>query len=279
MHARRFQLCFATPPQYQTGLIVPLFGEYEDVAALWDAAAAAAALGISVLCLMRPSIDDTPRPAESLSPGYTTALAKLVAAGARCLGYVETGECSKSAWLIDNEIRAFATWGSAGSATGLCGMFFDHTAQDASAYSVAYCRRAAQTTREEVGPLVILNPMCVPLSLEYKKWANVVVTFEDVYSAFRPRAGDVPANRVYTRRKDGSSDDPAHPPDETKGVAHYSEGATATDKVASDVQMAARAMKQYVAVIDDDDDVSGSASEWEHDDSLAPEAAAPYVAN
>ncbi len=299
LRPQRYQLCFKQAPPTSFGIIVPLYGPYDANKELWAACIDASRRGVPVICLLRPALDDTPLQFADLPREYIDGVTALNSAGVRCVGYIETARCSKNMWLINNEIEAFATW----STHLLCGIFFDHTAMDEGSYSIGYCRQAAQMTRVLVGPLVLFNPGNVPLSLDYRKWANLIVTFEDRYVFFKPRPQDVPATRVYTRKlkdkgkgkdneaEDKSKESTGESGGEGKGVGRsddhldgqseaYRPGMSAGEKIKSDVEMAGLALRGYRSLIDDDDDdvLDGSASEWEHDDNPPPRAAAAAIA-
>ncbi len=107
---------------------------------------------------------------------YRRAIAAARSGGARVLGYVPTGWAGRPSGAVEADIARYREW------YGVDGVFLDEAAASESA--LPYYR-----TLRDRAEFVVLNPGVVPAP-GYFDIADVVVTFEGPFAAYRMRAPD-----------------------------------------------------------------------------------------
>lgn len=115
-------------------------------------------------------------PGAERSEAYGGAVHALQKAGVRVLGYVPTGHGGRPLPAALADVERYVSW------YGVDGIFFDETAADAR--QLAYYRALARAARGDKGRLVVVNPG-VPPAPGYFDIADIVVTFEGTYAAYR----------------------------------------------------------------------------------------------
>jgi hypothetical protein len=118
-------------------------------------------------------------PGRAVDPGYGEPVAAVQAAGGRVIGYVDTGYGRRPASDVIRDLAAYRSW------YGLRGTFLDQV--PSSREHVAHYRRIAAAARRIGMDLVVLNPGVTPAP-EYAEFADVVVTFEGPWVAYREHA-------------------------------------------------------------------------------------------
>jgi hypothetical protein len=129
------------------GTIVPLYTDPSDSSWASIVAARAAHPAVKVVVIANPNSG----PGASRSNGYTTGIAKLVAADIQVIGYVATGYASHSLASMEAEID---TWRSFYPA--ISGIFFDE--QSDKAADVAYYKTLSEYAKAHGAPYTVGNP-------------------------------------------------------------------------------------------------------------------------
>jgi hypothetical protein len=114
-------------------------------------------------------------PGAQLDRGYRTVVSAARRAGVRLVAYVATGYGHRPASAIEGDIDRYRRW------YGVRDVFFDEAASDAR--DVARYRTLTGYARQHGATLVVLNCGVVP-DRRYFDIADMVVTFEDTYSAY-----------------------------------------------------------------------------------------------
>jgi hypothetical protein len=122
-------------------------------------------------------------PGTEPHPPYRDAVKAAQQAGARVLGYVNTGWGARDAGDVERDIDRYAAW------YGTDGVFLDEAAHDPAL--VGHYRDLAAYARRDRKRLVALNPGVVP-ARAYFGFADVVVTFEGPYSDYLDRLEVMP---------------------------------------------------------------------------------------
>jgi len=185
------RLVLPRPSPFPLGIIYPLSGEYHEEDSSWKDVIEAAKSGYHVIAILRPTISDLPEYAIALTETYKEAVRRLTNAGVICIGHINTARSSKTMWDVEAELSAFASWREHDDRIGLSGIFLDYSSCDDADYAETYYQRAAQLTREILGPLVVFGARGIPRSLKYKDCADIIVTFHNDYAVFStPRKSD-----------------------------------------------------------------------------------------
>ena len=148
------------------GSLVPAYLYPEEIQRL------ARALALPQLLVINPASG----PGRAPDPGYRRAIAAARAGGARVLGYVPTGWAGRPLGAVEADIDRYREW------YGVDGVFLDEAAASESA--LPYYRALRDRAR-----FVVLNPGVVP-ARGYFDVADVVVTFEGPFAAYRTRERD-----------------------------------------------------------------------------------------
>lgn len=124
-------------------------------------------------------------PGAARSHAYIAAVDLLQGAGVRVLGYVPTGYGWRPQQAVLDDVDRYRSW------YGVDGIFFDEAASGAEL--VGHYRALARAARGDGARLIVLNPG-VPPAPGYFDLADVVVTFEGNYEAYRAAMRDEPAS-------------------------------------------------------------------------------------
>jgi hypothetical protein len=122
-------------------------------------------------------------PGSSLSSDWANAVSTLKSySNALIVGYVDTGDTSRSTSDVEDDVSAYATWPTASRPSGI---FFDDVATDNVPY---YSTCAAFATSQISNATVMLNPGA-PASSSYFDFADQVVIYENSYSNYNSEDG------------------------------------------------------------------------------------------
>jgi Spherulation-specific family 4 len=122
-------------------------------------------------------------PGSSLSSDWANAVSALKSySNALVVGYVDTGDTSRSTSEVEDDVSAYAAWPTACRPSGI--FFDDVTTDDVSYYSTV----AAFVTSQISDATVLLNPGA-PASSGYFDFADQVVIYENSYSNYNSEDG------------------------------------------------------------------------------------------
>jgi len=153
------------PPERDVpvGLLLPLYGQNVGATPLWRFAVEASKRGVPIVAVLRPDItlraNEAVAPAvETLSEEYKAAVRELIAAGVRCLGFINTDWSSLALWTLRRDCQAYRGWGRVDPSLRLHGIYFAHAALITdSEFCAAYYRKAAEEARALVGRIVVIQ--------------------------------------------------------------------------------------------------------------------------
>ena len=115
-------------------------------------------------------------PGRAIDPAYLGPVASVQAAGGNVVGYVDTGYGRRSGAAVLRELAAYRSW------YGLRGGFLDQVSSGRE--HLGHYRRIAAAARRIGVDFLALNPGVTPAP-EYAEFADVVVTFEGPWAAYR----------------------------------------------------------------------------------------------
>ncbi|MEZ0065912.1 hypothetical protein ABIA32_001921 [Streptacidiphilus sp. MAP12-20] len=166
-------------------LLVPAYFHPDVEPASWDALLDAAPALAAVVINPDSGVGPTPDAA------YAAVAARLQAAGARVLGYVDTDYARRPHHEVVAELETYRAW------YGVDGVFFDQTPASSDALP-HYCRLVV-AARSLDACWVVLNPGCRPHPA-YLDLADLVVTFEGDWSTYQGQghSPDAGCHLVYS---------------------------------------------------------------------------------
>lgn len=157
---------------------------------LWDP------VGWQVLAALGPALsfailNPGSGPGQAVDRGYIEPIAAVQASGGRVIGYVDTGYGKRPSVSVLRDVMRYQSW------YGLRGAFLDQVSSGHD--HLAHYGRIAEAVRRAGMDFVVLNPGVTP-DPGYAELADVVVTFEGSWAAYRDHAAadwtaDHPAER------------------------------------------------------------------------------------
>lgn len=159
-------------------LLVPLYVHPAVDPAAWRALIRAGPLLYGVVL----NVADGPGTAPD--PSFVAAAARLREAGVRVLGYVDTAYGDRPVRAVVGDLRRHRRWYDTD------GAFLDRTASGAGL--LGYYRWLVRAARVCAARAVVLNPGVHPAP-GYAAFADLLVTFEGSWDAYRDPAFTVPA--------------------------------------------------------------------------------------
>lgn len=160
----------ATPFAAQR-LAIPSYFDPNNAGVLWDQLTnAAPRVGLAI-------INPNSGPGASPDPAYLATVQQAQRQGVITLGYVATNYGRRSLASVRSEIQRYFNW------YGVNGIFLDEAATSCTKKSY-YLRLYTYIKRLKPGAYVVLNPGIDPGEC-YMKAADIVVNFEDSFSAYQ----------------------------------------------------------------------------------------------
>ncbi|KAJ7595230.1 Spherulation-specific family 4-domain-containing protein [Mycena floridula] len=169
------------------GIIFPLFVYPGEGCSSWSALNSAISNNPSVPFIVVVNPNSGPGDSGSQpDSNYQSCIPKLSASGSSqnsvtLVGYVDTNYGSRSSNDVLADINTYGQWSSSYK---LQGVYLDRTAAT-SQFESAYRSYASQAQQAFGSAYVVMDTGTIPSDISFFTFANLLVTFTNVYSSFR----------------------------------------------------------------------------------------------